>query len=315
MERSPLAGTTHQISGVAEPGINPCLSPAQQGSLLETRSGKNCELVALLGGEGKMPRLIIDGIHAEGLRVFLLAIKDVTSPSLAKHADETVWLHITQLGKAIKECKKRRIKEITMAGRVRHSTVFSLSLLRMDLTAIKTWWQMTDWRADTILKSIAAAFAKKGITLINSVRYLRPYLAHRGVLTHRRPPSNCLKDIDFGIQIAKEIGRLDIGQTVVVKNRSIVAIEAMEGTDQCLERAGKIAGTGCIVIKMPKPNQDMRFDVPIVGVNTIEKLAKIGATALVIESDRTLIIDKHTISAADQMGIAIISLPKNLTEH
>lgn len=260
-----------------------------------------------------MPRLIIEGIHASGRKVLLLAIKGITPFDLAKHADETVWLHLTQLGKAINECCQRNVDEITMAGRVQHKEVFSLSLLRMDWTALNLWWNMSDWRADTILTSIADAFKKKGITLINSIRYLTSYLAKEGVLTHKLPNKKSIADVRFGLKIAKEMGRLDIGQTVVIKNKTVVAIEAMEGTDQCLERAGEVAGTGCVVVKMAKPDQDMRFDVPIVGVNTIEKLAKIGASALAIEAHRTLIIDKQTISAADQMGIALISLPAEIT--
>lgn len=271
-------------------------------------------LIALLGGEGKMPRLIIEGMHSEGKKVFLLAIKGVTPLSLAKLADEVLWLHIVQLGKAIRECSKRRIKEVVMAGRVHHRIIFSLSLFRMDLTAFKLWWNMTDWRADTILKGIADALAKKGLTLVSSVRYLGSYLSKRGTLTHKRPTSRDLEDIQFGVQIAKEMGRLDIGQTVVVKKKAVVAIEAMEGTDLCLERAGRVAGTGCVVVKMSKPNQDMRFDVPIIGLNTIEKLAKIGATVLAIEAEYTVLIDKHLISVADQMGVAIVALPRERTE-
>lgn len=256
-----------------------------------------------------MPRLIIEGIHASGRKVLLLAIKGITPLDLAKHADETVWLHLTQLGKAINECCQRKVNEITMAGRVHHKEVFSLSLLRMDWTALNLWWNMSDWRADTILRSIADTFKNKGITLINSIRYLGSYLAKEGVLTHKHPSKQNMADIHFGLKIAKEMGRLDIGQTVVIKNKTVVAIEAMEGTDLCLERAGELAGTGCVVVKMAKPDQDMRFDVPIIGINTIEKLAKIGASALAIEAHCTLIIDKQTISAADQMGIALISLP------
>lgn len=270
--------------------------------------------IALLGGEGKMPRLIIEGIKSSGRKVFLLAIKGITSQSLANLADEVVWLHLTQLGKAKKKCSKRKIKEIVMAGRVHHRAIFSLSLFRMDWTTLQICWNMPDWRADTILKSIADLFAKAGITLINSVRYLKSYLSREGVLTKKQPSAKSMKDISFGIRIAKEIGRLDIGQTVVIKNQTIVAVEAMEGTDQCLDRAGKIAGSQCVVIKMPKPQQDMRFDVPIIGINTIEKLAKINAAALAIEAGRTLIIDKQTIHMANQMGIAIVALSQEKTE-
>lgn len=274
----------------------------------------NLPPIALIAGEGKMPEIIIDEIHAEGRQVFLLAIYGSTPDALTKRVDDVLYLHITQLGKAIKECSKREVKELIMAGRVQHKSVYGLSLLKMDWTTLKLWWSMPDKRADTLLGSIANAFAAKGIQLLNSVNYLRPRLAPEGLLTKTSPSQKTLDDIHFGITIAKEMGRLDIGQTVVVKDKAIVAIEAMEGTDDCIERAGKLAGNHCVIIKMPKPNQDMRFDVPTIGVNTIQKLAKIKASAIAIEARRTLIIDEETIAEANKLGIVIISLPVDSTE-
>ncbi len=271
--------------------------------------------VALLAGEGKMPLVAIQGIHASGKRVFLLALHNITSQELASLADDVIWLHLTQLGKAIRECRKRAIHELIMAGRVPHTSIFSLSLLRMDWTTIKTWFSLPDKRGDTILGGIANAFTKSGITVMDSTTYLQDHMAKLGVLTRARPSSKTMDDVFFGLKLAKEMGRLNIGQTVVIKNKTIVAVEAMEGTDKCLERSGEIAGKGCVVIKMPKSNQDMRFDVPTIGVNTIHKLAKIGATALAIEAGKTLIIDDETIEVANGLGIAIISMSAEETEN
>jgi hypothetical protein len=193
--------------------------------------------------------------------------------------------------------------------------MFLYSPWRLDWTGIKVWWNLKDKRANSLLNGIVNAFANSGINVMSSIAYLQQYLAKEGVLTRKQPTRQILSDAVFGVQMAKELGRLDIGQTVVVKNQAVIAVEAMEGTDQCLERAGQIAGPGCIVVKMPKPNQDMRFDVPVIGLNTIQKLAKIKAPALVIESGRTLIIDSETIAEADRLGIVLMALPKEQTEH
>ena len=271
-------------------------------------------MIALLGGEGIMPKLVIDNIHSCGKKVFLIAIKESTPMQLTYVADDVVWLSITHVGKAIKECVKRHIHEIVMAGRIDHNRIFSLSLLNMDLTTLKLWWNLPDLRTDNLLKAIAEAFLKKGIIVLDSAKFLKKYLAKEGTLTKVKPSKKIMDNIFFGIKIAKELGRIDIGQTVVIKNKSIVAIEAMEGTDHCLQRAGDIAGEGCIAIKMPKPNQDMRFDVPVIGKNTIQKLGKIKALGIVIETGKTLLIDPDIIDEANRLGIFIISIPKDQTE-
>jgi len=271
--------------------------------------------VALLAGEGAMPLRIMEGIRAAGRQILLIGVHGATDPALARLADHSCFLHVTQPGKAIRACLKWQAKELIMAGRVHHRTMFLYSPWRLDWTGIKVWWNLKDKRANSLLNAIVNAFANSGINVMSSITYLQQYLAKEGILTRKQPTRQILNDAVFGVQMAKELGRLDIGQTVVVKNQAVIAVEAMEGTDQCLERAGQIAGAGCIVVKMPKPNQDMRFDVPVIGVNTIQKLAKIKAPALVIESGRTLIIDSETIAEADRLGIVLMALPKEQTEH
>ncbi len=185
-----------------------------------SKNNVNKELppIALIGGEGVMPQLIIDEIHNTNRKVFLLGMHGSTSHDLAAAADDVVWLHITQLGKAIKECLKRNITEIIMAGRVQHKVVFSLSLFKMDWTTLKLWWNLPDKRTDTILHHIANLLEEKGITLLSSVKFLKSYLAKEGLLNKCRPSKKVMEDITFGTLLAKEIGRLDIGQTVIVKN-------------------------------------------------------------------------------------------------
>lgn len=277
--------------------------------------GSELQTVALLAGEGNMPLKVLKGIHSSGYNVLLLGVHKVTDPRLKEMADFVEFIHVTQLGKAIQACLKRQVNQLVMAGRVHHRTLFMYSPWRLDWCCLKTWWKLKDKRADSILNGIVEVFANSGIVVMSSVAFLKDYLAKEGVLTKRQPSKEILQDAVFGVKIAKELGRLDIGQTVVVKKQSVVAIEAMEGTDLCIERAGEIAGRGCVVVKMPKPNQDMRFDVPVIGLNTIRKIAKAGASALIIEAERTVVIDEETITAADQLGIVLIALSREVTEN
>lgn len=264
--------------------------------------------VALIAGQGAMPIKIIQELKASGKKVLLLGIKGITPESLTDTVDRAVWGGITRLGKARSACIKYDVKEVVMAGLIRHNNVFSLSFLRMDLVTLKAFLSLKDLRADTICIKVIEIFQKKGISFINTTQVLKRYLASEGVLTSKKPSKKILENVEFGLSLAKELGRLDIGQCLVVKNKSVVAVEAMEGTDQCIQRAGDIAGKGCIVIKLSKPMQDTRFDVPVIGKNTIEKLVKIKAEAIAIEADKTLIIDDEVIELANQNGIVILSM-------
>jgi hypothetical protein len=255
-----------------------------------------------------MPLRIIEGIQREGKKVLLFAFPGITTPELIAAADEVVTLQLTQLGKMIRECRRRSITEAIFAGRIEHRRVFSLSLLKFDWTSLMLWWNLKDKRADTLLKAIAETFHKKGIEVLDSTRYLQDALVHEGVLTKKEPSKAIWKEIHFGMQIARALGAVDVGQTVVVKEHAVVAVEAMEGTDACIQRAGELAGKGCVVVKLAKPQQDMRFDVPVIGVNTLQKLAKIGAVALAVEADKTLFIDSEALSVADELGLVIVAV-------
>ncbi|MCH9632314.1 MAG: UDP-2,3-diacylglucosamine pyrophosphatase LpxI [Chlamydiae bacterium] len=264
--------------------------------------------VALIAGQGAMPIKIIEELQAKGEKVLLLGIKGLTPQNLTEKVDKVVWGGITRLGKARSVCKKNNVKEIVMGGLIKHNNVFSLSLLNMDLVTMKAFMSLADLRADTICSKIVEVFQNKGISFLPTTRILKRYLASSGVLTHKKPSKKILEDIQFGLKLAKELGRLDIGQCVVIKNKSVVALEAMEGTDQCLQRSGDIAGENCVVVKLSKPQQDTRFDVPVIGKNTIEKLIKIKAAAIAIEAEKTLIIDDEVIALANEHGIIIVSV-------
>lgn len=266
------------------------------------------EQIALLAGEGVLPRLVINGIHAKGKKVLLIAIKNVTDSALEEIVEDVVWLHITQLGKAVDTCLKYGVAGLVMIGRVKHDNIFSISLFSMDWTTLKTWLGLDDKRADTILGAISDAFINKGIEVFSSVRFLQQQIAKEGVLTKQKPSKREKNDIDLGVKVARCIGEMDVGQTVVVKNGSVVSVEAMEGTDYCIQRAGEIAGKGCIVVKMAKPNQDMRFDVPVIGMNTIEKLVSIGASGMVLEAERTIFADLDIIEYANNNGLFVVAI-------
>lgn len=272
------------------------------------------DCIALLAGEGQMPVKVYEEMLQMQKKVLLIAVKGATAPSLIQRAQLKVIINFTQIGKAIKYCKQFGIKELVMVGRVSHQNIFSVSLLKLDLTTLLFWIGLKDKRADTILGALAHLLQKKGITLISSVKYLKRYLAKEGVLTHNKPTAKQMEDLFFGVKIAKEMGRLDIGQTVAIKHKSIVAIEAMEGTDACIERAGKIAGPSVVIVKMSKPTQDMRFDVPVIGLNTIEKLIKIEASLLAIEAEKTVILDPEAIALANKHNLVIMAIDPQETE-
>lgn len=264
--------------------------------------------VALIAGEGKMPLRLIEEIHRQNKKVFLLGIKGVTPKELENLVDQARWAHITQIGKARRICQENHIKEAVMAGLVRHKSIFKLPFWLSDWVTLKAFLNLKDLRTNTICDKVIELFEEKGIEFVSTTKLLKNFLAPLGFLSTKRPTSSQKQDIEFGIQLAKELGRLDIGQTVVVKNKSVVALEAMEGTDQCLQRAGDIAGPGCVVVKLPKPNQDQRYDVPVIGINTIEKLVKIKASVLAVAAHQTLVIDSEVKDLATRNNIVLLSI-------
>ncbi len=263
--------------------------------------------IALLAGEGLLPKRVLEGIKKEGFKVLLLAIKGDADPSLADSADNFYWLYPTQLGKAIKICQKWGVREIVFAGRVHHKKIYNLPWLHADWQTIKLWFSFKDKRADTMLKALCDIFRKKGIIVAPLKKYLGSYVVRQDVPS-RSLTSQEREDVLLGVQMAKELGRLDIGQTVAVKKGAIVALEAMEGTDACIERAAELAGPGLVIIKMAKPQQDERFDLPVIGRNTLEKLIKVRATVLVLQGGKTIIIDPEVYAIIAQHSIALVVL-------
>jgi UDP-2,3-diacylglucosamine hydrolase len=259
----------------------------------------------LIAGNGRFPFLVLDGARAAGVELAVVAIKEETDPEIEKVASKVTWVGIGQLGKMISFFKANGVTQAVMAGQVKHVQIFSSSL--PDLRMVKMLWNLERRNTDALIGGVAGELAKEGIELIDSTHFIKDQLAAAGTMTRRKPSKSELGDIEYGLQIAAELGRLDLGQTVVVRARACVAVEAMEGTDATIRRAGELAKGSLTVVKVAKPNQDMRFDVPVVGVPTIRTMAEAGATCLSVTAGKTLIFDRsEMLAAADDAGIAVI---------
>ena len=266
--------------------------------------------LGLVAGNGRFPFLVLEAARAAGHQVTIVALKEEAFPELeAEAAREPVApLHrisLGQLGTWIKVLEKAGVTQAVLAGQVKHTKLFSDIV--PDMTAIGLLLRIKAKNTDAIIAGVADVLRDHGIELIDSTTFLAPLLAREGTLTTRTPGEDELQDLTFGYRIADAIAGLDIGQTIAVKSSAVVAIEAMEGTDQVIARAGQLAGRGVTIVKVAKPNQDMRFDVPVVGVATIRAMQAVGASALSVDAGKTLMIEGDgVISAADGAGIAIV---------
>ena len=262
----------------------------------------------LIAGNGQFPFLVIEGARKAGASLSVVAIKEETDKRIDEVADEVAWVGIGQLGKMISFFKDRGVEKAIMAGQVKHVQIFSGSL--PDLRMVKMLWNLPRRNTDALIGGVAGEMAKEGIELIDSTYFITDQLASEGVMTRRKPSEEQKENIEYGLYIANEIARLDLGQTIVVRGRACVAIEAMEGTDATILRAGDLAKGNLTVIKVAKPDQDMRFDVPVVGVPTIEAMVKAGAWCLSVSAGKTLIFDREEMLAfADREKIAVVGSP------
>jgi len=269
--------------------------------------------LGIIAGAGRFPFLVADGARRAGRPVVLIGLKGLADPALRPHADRFYWSGIVRLGQWIRILRRSRVQEAIMAGSVRKADMYGrFRLLRFlpDWTSFRLWFfQVADRRNDTILRAAAHHMQRKGVTLTNSVHYCLEHLPGPGTLTRRRPTPAQQRDIAFGWPIARELGRLDIGQSIAVKEQEVIAVEAIEGTDGMIERAGRLCRHGgWTLIKTAKPHQDLRFDVPTVGPETIENLHRHGAQVLVIEAGKTLVIDRDKlIQRAEHLGIVVVA--------
>ena len=262
----------------------------------------------LIAGNGRFPFLVLEGARAAGVEMVVAAIREETDPRIAELASSIEWISVGHLGKLIRFFKKEGIDQVIMAGQVRHVQIFKLSALP-DLRMARMLARLKRRNTDALLGAVADELESEGIRLIDSTTYLQPLLARAGVLTRRAPDKSELADIEYGREVAHELARLDLGQTIVVKRQAVVALEAMEGTDATIRRAAELVrGRPLTVIKVAKPNQDMRFDVPVIGLQTIETLVACHVTAVSLTADKTLIFDREeTLEAANRHRIAIVA--------
>lgn len=265
--------------------------------------------IGLIAGNGRFPFLALQGARALGHDVTVIAVKeeasaDLETASRAAGAD-LHWVSLGHLGRAIKLLRAAGVSQAVMAGQVKHARIFSGIV--PDLTLLSVLTRLKSRNTDALISAVADVLRDKGIELLDSTLFLAPLLAGEGVLTARAPDDEERADFAFGYRMADAIAGLDIGQTVVVRGQAVVAVEAMEGTDAVIARAGTLAGPGTRVVKVAKPGQDRRFDVPVVGVATVQAMATAGATALSIDAGVTLALDgAEVFAAADQAGIAIV---------
>ena len=269
--------------------------------------------LGIIAGSGQFPFMVADGAKRAGCHVTVIGLRGFADPALADHADVFRWAGVARLGRWIRVLKRHHADSVILAGAVTKTDMFrrfGLFGLIPDWRALKIWYvSLSDKRNDSVLSAVADELERHGVKMRDCIEYSTEHLAPDGVLTNKQPSASQLRDANFGWSIAKEIGRLDIGQTIAVKDTEVVAVEAIEGTDQMIERAGRLVRHGgWTLIKVAKPNQDMRFDVPTVGPETIGNLAANGAGMLVIEGGKTLIIDRRQMIAdADRHGIVVLS--------
>ena len=264
------------------------------------------ESIGVIAGGGAFPILVAEAARRQDCRTVAVAHEGETSPELADHVDEIVWVRLGQLGALIRAFRKRGVGRVLMAGTISKRRMFQK--VRPDLKGLSLISRMAVFHDDGILRAVARELEKAEIRVIPSTEFLPELLAPQGVLTRRRPTRGETADIRFGWRMAKELGRLDIGQCVVVRRKTVVALEAMEGTDEAIRRGGGIARENAVVVKVSKPAQDLRFDVPTVGLETIRVMAEVKASVLAVEAGKTLMFDKpRMISLADDAGISIVA--------
>jgi len=259
----------------------------------------------LIAGNGRFPFLVLEGARSQGIEMAVIALKEEASPELEKSSKRLHWVSLGELSRAIDLMHQEGVTQAVMAGQVKHNKIFSA--IRPDWKLAKLLFSLPRKNTDALIGGVARVLQDEGIHLVDSTLFLKPLLPEPGVLTRRSPNEHESADIAYGLGVARQIAAMDIGQTVVIADQACVAVEAMEGTDEALARAARlVAGKPLVVVKVSKPGQDMRFDVPVVGLPTVEQMKSSRATALAVDAGRTLLFDRNKLIAqADAAGIAI----------
>jgi UDP-2,3-diacylglucosamine hydrolase len=262
--------------------------------------------LGLIAGNGKFPFLVLEGAKRAGASVAVAAIREETNPGIEQVADRLKWVGLGQLGKMIRFFKDEGVDKVIMAGQVKHVQIFSRAI--PDVRMLKMLLRLPRRNTDALIGAVASELAAEGIELIDSTYFLKDQLPQEGTLTKRAPDDRERSDVEYGLEIARGIARLDLGQTIVIRDRACVAIEAMEGTDAVIRRAGQLVRGRLTIVKIAKPDQDMRFDVPVVGIPTIQAMIDANATCLCLTAGKTLMFDREEMTnLANANKISIVA--------
>jgi len=263
----------------------------------------------LIAGNGRFPFLVLEGERSQGIEMAVIAIKEEAAPELEAQTKRLHWVSLGELSKTIDLLHKEGVTQAVMAGQVKHTKIFSA--IRPDWKLAKLLFALPRKNTDALIGAVAKVLEDEGIRLVDSTLFLKPLVPEAGLLTRRAPSEEEVVDIEYGLGVARQIAGMDIGQTVVISDKACVAVEAMEGTDETIVREARLAnGKKLVVVKVSKPKQDMRFDVPVVGLPTIQQMRACGATALAVDAGRTVFFDREKlIELANQVGIAIQAFP------
>jgi DUF1009 family protein len=264
------------------------------------------EVLGLLAGGGRLPFVAAAEARRQGLRVVAVAVKDETDPTLADQVDAIHWIQLGQLGAVVHALHAERVTDAILLGKIEITRLFSRA--RPDLLAAKVLLKARDLRGDSILEALADALAVEGIRILETPRFLGPLLVRAGRITGRTPTAQEQRDISLGREIARQIAALRIGQTVVLKHGTVLAVESAEGTDAAIRRGGELGRGGVVVVKVSRPDQDLRFDLPTVGPETLAALREASATALALDAERTLLLDREEfVAGADALDLAVVA--------
>ncbi len=270
-------------------------------------TGIQTEQLGIIAGKGVYPRILAASAKQQGVkRVFAVAFKGETDRRIGQAADEVQWIHIGLLGAMLEAFRKSGVKKAVMAGQITPTHLFNL---RMDRAMLDLLGRLKERNADTIFGALAEELAKIGIELMPAYLFMESSMPSPGLLTKKAPDDRERKDIELGLKVAKTTSGLEIGQTVVVKEGTILAVEAFEGTDKAIRRAGRLGGKGSVVVKVAKKGHDMRFDIPVIGMRTLKSLKKAGVSAMALEAGRTILLERErVIAGADRLGISMIAV-------
>lgn len=265
------------------------------------------EKIGLIAGNGRFPIIFADLVKSQGMEIVAVAHSGETLKELERSVDKIFWIKVGQLGKLIKIFKDEQVRDIVMAGGIKKTRLFTDIV--PDIRAVRLLSSLKEKKDDAILRAVALDLEKEGLTIRDSTHYLSSLLVAESSLTSRKPNKKEWADIEFGWRIGKEIGKLDIGQSVVVKERVVLAVEAIEGTDEAIKRGGRLGEENAVVVKVCKPGQDLRFDLPTIGPGTIRAMIAVRASVLAVEAQNTLLLDRdETLNLAEKGGIGIIGV-------